>query len=124
MKTHRSLKPDDPLLVGRLTVRRVSPGGKPYLAFDGWCPYCKRDHQHGWAEHLDRLDAVDHRVAHCGAGPLAVGRGYWIGLDPSHAEANRRAFAEYAAATLPADVPAGPVLPSLPRSATVEDLGR
>jgi hypothetical protein len=97
-KRRRSLKPDEPLLVGRLRLpeaRGFSLDSRPSLLIDVWCPYCKRHHQHCWVEDF-ASDAVSHRVAHCYAGPLAHD-GYWIGFDPAQAEANRRTLAEFKA---------------------------
>jgi hypothetical protein len=97
IRTRRSLKPDQALLVGKLRRSpRNSLWAEPVLYLDVWCPYCKTDHNHGWGHESSRLDAVEHRASHCpGDGPLGTSQGYFIGLDPSHAEHNRRELGEH-----------------------------
>ena len=46
MPTAKSLKPDEPLLIGRL---ESAPRGES-LRLDVSCPYCHRHHQHGWTD--------------------------------------------------------------------------
>jgi hypothetical protein len=93
--TRRSLSPANPLLVGPLSARRVSPAGQPYVAIAVWCPYCKRRHEHGWDPESRRSHAVSHRAAHCDDGSPLCGGGYFIGPDPAHAAANRAALDEF-----------------------------
>lgn len=99
MKTRRSLKPDQPLLVGRL-VRTTGYRGRPELGLDVWCPFCKRDHNHGWEDPPFRLDEVSHRVAHCDASSPLYQAGYWVGLDPAAGAHNRKLKAEVAKARI------------------------
>src|SRR4051794_21680958 len=97
MRTRRSLKPKDPLLVGRLSIEIPWSRAKPWIAIEIWCPHCKVTHQHGWDERMNRSDAVTHRVAHCHdqeAGRRVL-EDYWIGMDPSHREHNRSVLAEF-----------------------------
>jgi hypothetical protein len=91
----RYLKPSDALLVGRLSLNfdrgTADRPGRFYLTIDVWCPYCKRQHNHGWVHQPPfRSDAVQHRVAHCSQGsPLVTDEGYYVGLDPEEVEHNR-----------------------------------
>lgn len=80
-------------LISRLvfTPRRRSP---PVLTLRCWCPYCRREHSHGWPEPGWPLTASVHRAAHCDTGPLLTG-GNWIMPDPALADANRQALADY-----------------------------
>lgn len=94
MKTRRSLRPDDALLVGRLSLHTEGAiPRRPFLCITVWCPWCHDRHIHGWDDPPFRSDAVSHRVSHCHQGPLAQG-GYWIGLDPAHAPHNRKIVLE------------------------------
>jgi hypothetical protein len=90
MKTRRSLKPTDALLVGRLyayrQARSRSPGriGRPALGIKVWCPFCKTTHVHGFEDPPFRMDAVSHRAAHCiSPGSPLKRAGYFVGLDPA-----------------------------------------
>src|SRR5690349_12384657 len=100
MTTRRSLKPTDPLLVGRLRLGFEGFPRRPHLSLDVWCPYCKREHHHGWGPE-NRPDGVEHRAAHCAGDPFGIA-GYFIGLDPSARDHNRRVAVEYKAALLEA----------------------
>jgi hypothetical protein len=100
MKLRRSLRPGDPLLVGRLRILDGGRGEPPSLGIDVWCPYCKRAHNHGWAGYDGlpeghRADRVEHRVAHCDAGSPLERSGYWIAVDALWAEENRATYQEY-----------------------------
>ena len=100
MKRRKSLKPDEPLLVGNLFLVQGGKRTPPHLLIHVWCPYCKQQHEHGWPGNKGNggfeADRVTWRVAHCvqhrgtprGFGP-GDEHGYWIGLDPSHAAKNR-----------------------------------
>jgi hypothetical protein len=93
--TTRRIPAGAPLLVGRLVFtpgRRRSP---PVLTLHVWCPYCRRTHSHGWPDADAKLTVVAHRAAHCDdASPWRIG-GYWIGLDPAAAAANRKTIEDY-----------------------------
>ena len=78
--TSRSLKPDQPLLVGHLFVSDNFPN-EPVLLIAVWCPYCKTTHVHGWGDY-DPLNYVSHREAHCGGSSPFMQSGYFIGIDP------------------------------------------
>ena len=56
--------PTAALLPGRLRIVART------LAIDCWCPHCRRLHRHGWPHADARLNAVSHRVAHCGPARL------------------------------------------------------
>jgi hypothetical protein len=91
MNRRRSLKPSQPLLVGRLVLSPGSRLRRPQLSIEVWCPSCKITHQHGWADPPFASDAVSHAVAHCGTAESPYYEsGYFTGLDPSHAEHNRK----------------------------------
>ena len=92
MRTARSLKANEPLLVGKLCIGEGFHH-EPVLLIDAWCPYCKRHHHHGGE---DELRHVSHRVAHCGpqASPFATG-GYYIGCDPACRKENAQMLRRY-----------------------------
>lgn len=78
----RSLKPHQPLLVGRLVAVDNGRRMDPTLCLKVWCPYCKSLHIHGWWPDV-ASDLVGHRGAHCdGYGSPLSKDGYHIGLDP------------------------------------------
>ncbi len=86
MKTRRSLRPGQPLLVGHLVILdRDLRSTAPHLGVDVWCSHCHRSHNHGWEDLPFRLDAVSHRNAHCPHGSPFDVCGYHVGLDPSAA---------------------------------------
>jgi hypothetical protein len=89
----RFLKPTEALLVGRLHVVPANGEYQPFLGIDVWCPFCHREHSHGWEGPEAPLDAVSHRVAHCQPGTPLDGPGYYIGLDPAEKQHNREAIA-------------------------------
>ncbi|MHC5542266.1 hypothetical protein ACYOEI_28925 [Singulisphaera rosea] len=83
----RGLKPEDILLVGRLVVLDAGlKNTRPHLGLVAWCPFCKREHSHGWGDPPFRRDDVSHRNAHCNS--PAAPTGYYVGLDPSHVNHN------------------------------------
>jgi hypothetical protein len=100
MKLRRSLRPGEPLLVGRV---RILDGGRaepPSLGIDVWCPYCKRAHNHGWVGYDGlpeghRADRVEHREPHCDHRSPFERSGYWIAQDPSSAAENQATIAQY-----------------------------
>lgn len=99
MKTRRSLKPDQPLLVGRLDILDIfRRSTAPHLGLNVWCPYCRREHNHGWGR-PDKITIaeVEHRCAHCGDGSPFRKGGYWIALDPASAVENKATFARFRA---------------------------
>jgi hypothetical protein len=100
MRVGRGLKSDQPLLVGHLVILDAGlRSTRPHLGVDVWCPYCHRDHHHGWEDLPFRLDAASHRVAHCPHGSPFDEGGYHVGLDPSPAGLAdyRRVIREFAA---------------------------
>jgi hypothetical protein len=97
MTTRRSLKPDQPLLVGRLRIldefRTSTP---PHLGLDVWCPYCKREHNHGWVRpEKITVAGVEHRGAHCSDDSPFRDGGYWIALDPLAKAENKATHARF-----------------------------
>jgi hypothetical protein len=97
-KTIRSLKPGEALLQGRLRVLNAAHlKGEPSLGLDAYCPFCRRDHQHGWVDDAGRFPGatIDHRVAHCDGDKGSPLDGYWIGLDPHSVVANKATYARY-----------------------------
>lgn len=85
----RALKPGQALLVGRLDFAPATRTRDAELRLSIWCPYCRREHEHGWGDPPFRLDVVEHRTAHCSPGSPLARDGYFIGADPSHEEHNR-----------------------------------
>jgi hypothetical protein len=82
-------------LRGRLTFYPARRSEPARLSWRGRCPRCRRDHTHGWADPASGMDEVRHRVAHCDAAPSDGHSGYFIALDPYHAETNRWALDAY-----------------------------
>ena len=91
-RTRRGLPHDAPLLVGRL-ILTITPRRPLVLTLAVWCPWCKREHFHGWPD-AARLDGVTHRVAHCADSPLRAD-GYFIGLDAARAAEHRKTLVEF-----------------------------
>lgn len=95
--TRHDLRPSDALLLGVLKVPTglFVRGIAPELTLAAYCPHCRRTHAHGWDADAP-ADRVEHRAAHCRAGPLED-RGYFIGLDPGRRHENGRALRGYRA---------------------------
>jgi hypothetical protein len=94
MKTRRSLKDGDVLLVGRLQIHRkprVEGGcriGRPVLVVEVWCPFCRALHTHGFESPPFRQDAVIFHPSRCQFEGSPYSSGYHVGLDPAAQDHN------------------------------------
>ncbi|WP_422932063.1 hypothetical protein [Singulisphaera sp. PoT] len=92
-RTKRGLKPENILLVGRLSINTRLGMDRPCLSISVWCPFCKKNHTHGWTDRKFNGNSISNRGSHCVKKHPAVASGYWIGLDPAWAKENKEVYA-------------------------------
>lgn len=92
IRTWRSLRPDQPVLTGRLSIEPGDRRHPPALDLAVWCPACKAMHWHGWVStERFRSDEIAHRAVHCyrGMEPPYRNGDYFISPGGLLAEENR-----------------------------------
>jgi hypothetical protein len=119
MKTRRSLKDGDVLLVGRLQVQRkprVDGGhrtGCPVLVIEAWCPHCRTLHTHGFGPPPFRQDAVSFHPSRCQFEGSPLATGYHVGLDSTARDHNLAVVQRFEAESIEhAEAVAGLALPT------------
>ena len=90
MLTIYAVPPSEPVLVGTLRMHRLGRvKGRPVLACEAWCAFCKEAHAVEWPDPPFMMEGVVPTVPPCRSGPFA-GREIMVGLDPDrHAEHGR-----------------------------------
>lgn len=80
-----------PILLGH-----ISYNGPDCCQIAVFCPYCHRNHHHGWPSRSAEPGRLEHRVCHCFDTPRRRakdspywGKGYLIGIDPNRKNLER-----------------------------------
>jgi hypothetical protein len=92
LHTIRTAPGDTAVLVGRLQLNR--DGGRVVLTLHAWCPWCRKEHVHGWPDWDEPMARVGHRVTHCDYPQPVRFSDYFIGLDPAWRKHNEAVLAE------------------------------
>lgn len=74
-----------PVLRGRISCNEIE-----VCQIAIYCPYCKKEHFHGWPDRTTDSEHLEHRLCHCVNMPdhprtesPFMRRGYMIGIDPA-----------------------------------------